>query len=120
MVKKKQQNKSPERLRLENVMANCIGTEHYYTSPILVYRYTDGVKTFACEAGAYWFLSELNRFVWKVKDFEKFTLKVEYGMADIFLGDKKVRHIAFTDCPEGEWEFFYDRASNLLMWNMEY
>lgn len=120
MVKKKQQNKSTERLRLENIMANCIGTGHYYTSPVLVYRYTDGVKTFAISADADWFLSELNRFVWKIKDLKKITLKVVDGEADIFLGDEKVRHIALTDCPEGEWEFFYDRPSNLLMWNMEY
>lgn len=120
MVKKKQQNKTAEQLRLENIMENCIGTEHYYNSPVLCYLYTDGVKTFAVEAGAYWFLSELNPFIYKSKDFASFKLDVKEGKADIYKDDRKVKHIAFTDCPDGEWEFFYEPQANLLMWRGEY
>lgn len=120
MVKKKQQNKTADQLRLENIMANCIGTEHYYNNPVLCYLYTDGVKTFASEAGAYWFLSELNKYIFKNKLFTSFKLKVENGKADIYKDDRKEKHISFTDCPDGEWEFFYEPEANLLMWNGEY
>ena len=120
MDKKKAENKNPKQLRLENIMAQCIGTEHYYTNPVICYKYTDGVKTFAQEAGAYWFLSELNRFIYKCRNFCSFKLKVKNNKAEIFMDDQPKKKIHFTDCPDGEWEFFYEPEANLLMWNMEY
>lgn len=120
MDKKKAHNKKANQLRLENIMANCIGTEHYYTNPVLCYRYTDGVKTFAIEAGAYWFLSELNPFIYKLKRFSSFKLKVKDNRGEILIDDQPKKKIPFTDCPDGEWEFFFEPEANLLMWNMEY
>ena len=26
----------------------------------------------------------------------------------------------YTDCPEGNWKFFYDKESRVLMWHGEY
>ena len=40
--------------------------------------------------------------------------------ADIYKDDRKEKHISFTDCPDGEWEFFYEPKANLLMWRGEY
>lgn len=35
-------------------------------------------------------------------------------------GEKKIKgwHIGYTDCPEGEWKFFY--TNNVFMWKDEY
>lgn len=115
-----ERQKTSAQLELEAKMAYCYGTEHYYNSPVLCFLYTDGVKTFVNEAGAYWFLSELNKFIYKAKDFTSFNLVVKNGKADIFQDDKKVKHIAFTDCPDGEWLFFYEPSANVLMWHGEY
>lgn len=121
LVEKQKINaKTSKQLELEAKMAYCYGTEHYYNSPVLCYLYTDGVKTFAQEAGAYWFLSELNRFIYGQKEFCSLSLIVNKSKGDIYKDDKKVKHIPFTDCPDGEWKFFYEPQANVLMWNMEY
>ena len=41
---------------LIQIMANCYGTENYYTSNYLHFNYTDGVKTFCDKASAFWLL----------------------------------------------------------------
>lgn len=121
--KQKISAKTSKQLELEAKMAYCYGTKHYYNSPVLCYLYTDGVKTFVQEAGADWFLSELNRFIYKQKEFCSLKLVVNNSKADILKDGKKVKHISFTDCPDGEWEFFYapnGNPQNVLMWNGEY
>lgn len=114
--------KTPEQLELENKMAYCYGTEQYYRSVLLPFLYTDGVKTFAENAGggAYWFLSECARVVKGLTDFASIVLKVKDGKADIMVNDENKKHIAYTDCPDGDWEFFYEPESKVLLWNGEY
>ena len=112
--------KTSQQLELEGKMAYCTGTEHYYKSPVLCYQYTDGVQTFAQEAGAYWLLSEFNRFVYGEKNFTALKLIVNDGKGDIYKNDVKVKHISFTDCPDGEWIFYYEPQANVMMWCGEY
>ena len=100
------------------------GTEHYFTIPLVKYKYTDGVKYFAEEAGAYWLLQEINNMTAKINEYF-FNIRVisKNNKADIIIddGNGKVldkKHIGFTDLPEGEWRFFL--TDNVLMIPSEY
>lgn len=110
---------------LERIMAQCYGTEHWYRYfPNNNFLYTDGVKTFAENAEAYWFITEVFLMVHGLpEDLYKITLKVEGSKADIIITDGdckevKRKHISFTDCPEGTWDFYY--TDNVFLWYMEY
>lgn len=116
---------------LEELMAQCYGTEHYYREFLLSYRYTDGVKTFAMNAGngAFWFLQEVNGMIVDNKirqsgdNLTTIHLKVNGGKADIIMennDNKYTKHISYTDCPDGDWVFYYFTSSNVLIWNGEY
>ena len=117
-----QQNKSPATLKLENEMAYCYGTEHYYRyyGNLL---YTDGVKNFCEKAEAYWFLDAVfSHLVTMPEDFYVITLKVNNDSTATLniKGDnaKKTQNIPFTDCPAGEWKFYF--SERVLMWWREY
>lgn len=108
---------------LEWIMSNCYGTEHWYRYfPNADFLYTDGVKAFCENAEAYWFLTEIFLATRGLPDdLYTITLKVEGNSANIEInGEKKVKgwHIGYTDCPEGEWKFFY--TNNVFMWKDEY
>lgn len=118
-----QQNKSPATLKLENEMAQCIGTEHYYKYCLGNLLYTDGVKHFCENAEAYWFLDTVfSHLVRMPDDFYTITLKVNDDMtATLYIkGEqaKKTQNIPFTDCPAGEWKFYF--SDRVLIWNGEY
>ncbi len=112
---------------LEQIMANCYGTENYYTNQFLHFKYTDGVKVFCEKVGAYWLLdlvesilrikaelhSDLIGITLRVKDENKAKLTFKKGTKLIYKQD-----IPFTDCPKGKWKFFYQ--GNVFFWNMEY
>ena len=112
---------------LEQIMANCYGTENYYTNQFLHFKYTDGVKVFCEKVGAYWLLdlvesilkikaelhSDLIGITLRVKDQNKAKLTFKKGTKLIYKQD-----IPFTDCPKGKWKFFYQ--GNVFFWNMEY
>lgn len=117
----KAHNKTHEQLELENKMSYCYGTEHYYKNPLLPFVYTDGVKTFVDNAGggAFWFLTECLAFVKDLFEFSSIVLRVNNGKADILVNKKPMKHIAYTDCPNGDWEFFYDPDARVLFWNGE-
>lgn len=121
-LNKGEQMKTPEQLKLENIMGYCYGTEHYYKNQLLPFVYTDGVKTFVENAGggAFWFLTEVMILVKDIKDFASVVLKVKNGKADILVDKNNKKHIAYTDCPDGDWEFFYEPESKVLMWRGEY
>lgn len=121
-MKKKQQNKTVEQLELETKMAFCYGTEHYYKNNLLPFVYTDGVKTFVENAGggAFCFLTEVMILVKNIVEFASIVLKVENGKADILVNKQNKKHIAYTDCPDGYWEFFYEPEQRILFWNGEY
>lgn len=106
---------------------------HYYGGDT-VYRhifglviYTSGVKHFADAAGAYWFLDILatERAILKEADeFAVVTLTVADSRASIVVTDggkdgndpKTVfsRDISYTDCPPGEWKFFFEQRVIML------
>lgn len=115
---------------LEFIMRQCTGTENYYKSH-LSYLTTDGVMIFAREAEAYWLLADIN--VYKdiaikenpQEDMFSVCLKVEDGKADLIFKDRNntvryAKHYVATDCPEGEWLFYYFTEEKLLIWNGEY
>jgi hypothetical protein len=115
---------------LEFIMKQCTGTQYYYRSH-LSYLTTDGVMIFAREAGAYWLLADIN--VYKdiaikmnpQEDMFSVYLKVKGSEADLIFKDSKgtvryARHYVATDCPEGEWLFYYFTEEKLLIWNGEY
>jgi hypothetical protein len=93
--------------------------------------YTDGVRFFAQNAstrkngGAYWFLDILATEPairrQGMTDFASITLTVTGSSAKILVTDGNDdspavfgRDIEFTDCPEGEWKFFFENGTICL------
>ncbi|MBR6412229.1 MAG: hypothetical protein IKS41_03595 [Alphaproteobacteria bacterium] len=112
---------------LNTIMANCYGTENYYTNNYLKYNYTDGIKTFCEQASAYWLLSLIQGVYTKYpqmrKDLIAITLMVnDDNTAIITFTDEKgqfyKQRIPYTDCPVGEWKFYFE--NNVFFWNGEY
>lgn len=33
---------------------------------------------------------------------------------------KYIKHISSTDCPDGDWVFYYFTSDNVLIWSGEY
>jgi hypothetical protein len=108
-------------------LSNFYGTEQYHKTflfnPKLVH--TDGVKYFADEAGAYWFLDIIATDIFtltKDQPFLSIELQVKNGSATIFIGDGnetlETRSIDYTDCPDGEYHFYL--TGNVLMLPSEY
>ena len=112
---------------LERTMANCYGTENYYVARHLAFKYTDGVKTFCETAAAYWLLDLVNSIVITKPSMNNDLIVITLIVNDnhratiTFEDSEKVIHkqdIPYTDCPSGEWKFFYD--NNVFFWNGEY
>lgn len=111
---------------LEQDLMQFIGTEHYYRHPLTSSVFTDGVKYFCDEAGAYWFLDIVVTeydLLQKSNGFVVIDLLVSDRKADIKVTDgndfvMKERHISSTDCPEGSYRFFF--TNNVLMVASEY
>ena len=109
-------------------LSQFYGTENYYKtclfSPNL--KHTDGVQYFASQADAYWFLDIIATEIFPLTKKEPFlaiNLKAEDGEAtisvqDVDLGLLFSKHIAYTDCPSGLYEFFL--TNNVLMLTSEY
>lgn len=117
-----------ESKQLKENLAQFYGSENHFTNPLVKFNYTDGVKYFAENAGAYWLLQEINSLyikLLKINKTEFLDIKVfsKENKADIIIDDGNdniliKKHIGFTDLPEGEWKFFlYD---NVLMLPGEY
>ena len=110
-------------------LSGFYGTENYYKSPLTNCVYTDGVKYFAEEAGAYWFLDlvlhEYRALVHK-ELFLSITLKVSRESAVIEVSDgngsyAKPRLIDHTDCADGEYNFYFVQGEpTVLMLASEY
>lgn len=108
-----------------------IGTENYHKLTLVRdVVFTDGVKFFAENAGggAYW-LMDIIASQPEIRDtaragFADITLSVDPG----FRGTIRVtdgnghmtytRDLDYTDCPEGEWKFFY--TDGVVMLTSEY
>jgi hypothetical protein len=109
-------------------LSQFYGTEKYHKtfvfSPNL--KHTDGVQYFAEQAGAFWFLDIVATEIYPFSDkypFMTIYLTVKDGEAEIIVQDGDIsrvfqRHINFTDCPEGTYEFFL--TDDVLMLCSEY
>ena len=121
--------KTPEQLKLENIMSYCYGTENYYTNDYIHFKYTDGIKTFCKTAQAYWFLDVVESVLKYKPEYSKDLVAIKLSVQDnreavITFEDSKKniykQDIPYTDCPNGEWVFYYEPESKVLMWNGEY
>ena len=106
------------------------GTEQYYFNPMYPQlHYTDGVKYFCEQAGAYWFLDIIGTEIHKNQtrkemEFSLICLSVEDTKAKITAQvdsdcpDYFTKNINFTDCPEGLWKFYL--IDDILLLPSEY
>lgn len=103
--------------KLRELLVNFTGTESYYRHPLSRHVvWTDGVKAFADSVGGYWLLdilaTELPKLVLR-HGIVFVTLSVKDGGAEISAVSNKgkarlwSRVVEFTDCPEGEWDFYF-------------
>lgn len=113
-------------------LAHFTGTESYHRhfpamGPVVL---TDGAKYFAEKAGAYWLMdiiaTELPRLL-KKEGFLSITVDSKKGKAKLSAtdGNKKAiwkKNIGHTDCPEGEWKFYFTLSNPymVLMLTSEY
>lgn len=113
---------------LKKELAQCYGTQNYYRYVPFSLMYTDGVKLFVEKAEAYWLLSDIaiNLVYGKELQNEYFlciTLKVKDNKADLIFDDGNgnvllSKHYKYTDCPEGDWKFYF--TDNVLLIPNEY
>ena len=121
---------------LKNNLAQFTGSEQVFFNPLNKrVNYTDGVRFFARNAGggAYWLLDilvtqpEILKGV-KEHGFCVVILKVIGSVGHLtvardydgesFDGVAYTRSIDFTDCPEGEWKFYF--VDNTILLPSEY
>lgn len=83
--------------------------------------YSDGVKYFADRAQAYWFLDIIaTEFLPMNKQHPQLFISLEVQNKHAVIevrGDGRVvvaRHVQFTDCPPGVWQFYMIDNSLLL------
>lgn len=113
---------------LKAALANYYGSSENLYCRALNRRmaYTEGVRAFAENAGAYWFLDIAATELFALQrneDFLTVILHVEGTKAKITADDGNgndlfTKSIDYTDCPEGEWKFFF--TGNVLMLPSEY
>ena len=107
---------------LASELSQFIGTTQYYKPSIFSsMRITDGVKYFIDNAGngAYWFTDIVaTEIVPKVLKYDFMTVQLVAldNKATIIANDgdgKRVflKTIGYTDCPDGEYEFFIQDSS---------
>ena len=114
-------------IKLQDIMSYCYGTENYYKIPQYSFKYTDGVKTFCENADAYWLLDIIESVCRTHKEIHNDFILIELlvskdNKATITFEDAKCvfykQSIPFTDCPEGNWKFYFD--NNVFFWHGEY
>ena len=103
------------------------GTEnwyrHYFVRDV---TYTDGVKAFAELAGAWWFVDDsIIEYAPLMREhgFLTITLDVSNSQAKITVDDGNdnvlaTREIPYTDCPAGQYRFYF--TDNVLLLPSEY
>ena len=112
---------------LMSYMGNFYGTEHYYTNHFLSFKYTDGVKGFYEQAHAFWLFDIIESVVKTNKAMSEDLISISLMVNNdntafiTFKDSTKTiyqQKIPYTDCPVGEWNFFYE--NNVFFWNGEY
>lgn len=106
------------------------GTVDYHRHPMYRFvMYTDGVRHFFRHAGngGYWMLDLLAtepRIRIQAKEFASIKLRVQESKAVLTVNDGNdgpnvyERHIEYTDCPEGEYLFYW--IGEIIMLAREY
>ena len=116
-----------KKLKLIEKLMFCRGTDNYYTNPHLSFEYTEGVKIFCDIAEAYWLLDIVNSVVKTKPEINeglsavKLKVKNDNTAVITFKDGIKILYkqkIPYTDCPKGEWRFFYQ--NNVFFWHDEY
>ena len=118
---------------LQKIMDYATGTEKYtrFNVGIAEVLLTDGVVAFIENADAFWFVSDVLSYIPSIRkkapDEYLFSvvLNVAKGKGNLTITDGDnipvaSKHYAYTDCPDGEWCFYYDSDSNVLMYCKEY
>ncbi len=110
---------------LQSALSQFTGTEEWYYHPLFKrYRYTEGVKFLAGEAGAYWLLEKIlsNQILpeikvegfqlWKltVDENKKATLTCDDGNGVVIYTEQ----ITYTDFPLDEISFYFTDSVLLL------
>lgn len=112
---------------LKHELRQFTGTMNWYRHPLNKnVTYTDGVRFFAEEAGAHWFLDILAtqpEILEQAKEFAAITLTVADTKGHLKVtdgNDKRVyqRKIDFTDCPPGTYDFYF--YNDVIMLTSEY
>jgi hypothetical protein len=115
---------------LRDGLSQYTGTETWFRHNLnRKVLYTEGVQFFAENAGggAYWFLDIIATegiTACAGRPFMIVTLKVENKKATITGADDTdippfwTKEVMFTDCPEGEWVFYF--IDNILLLPSEY
>ena len=120
---------------LKSLMANYYGTEAYHAYaiiPTFKILLTDGAKAFADNADAYWFIGDFYSYIPTIRkkrpENYMFTVKLVVKAdetAQLIIKDDDdevilIKDYTYTDCPEGEWTFFYYAEDKVLLWCGEY
>lgn len=117
----------PDPQTLKQDLMQFTGTEYWHRCALNPNcLYTDGVEFFVEQVGGYWLLDILATEFFELQykaGFLSPILKVSGNQADLVIedGDYNVlqtKHIDFTDCPEGEWRFFF--TNNVILLPSEY
>lgn len=109
-------------------LSQFTGTEVYHRTFVFNRSlvHTDGVQYFAETAGCFWFLDIVATSIFPLTKNDPFLtiyLIAKDGKAEIIVQDGDVtrlmqKHIEYTDCPDGTYEFFL--TDNVLMLTSEY
>lgn len=110
---------------LKSALRQFTGTEEWYFHPLFrKYRYTEGVKFLAGEAGAYWLLEKIlsNQILPEIKDegFQLWKLTVDEKKAALLTCDNGNGDIVYqeaidyTDFPLDKISFYFTDSVLLL------
>jgi hypothetical protein len=122
-MEKKQMEK---KIKLEEALILSTGSEQYYRHPSGAV-YTDGIKSVAEIAGAYWLIDAIFSYA-RREVFQVWFLDVTGSTAVLTMKEdtdqpELVRQeIEFTDFPEGNWKFYavVEEGRAVLMVPKEY
>lgn len=113
---------------LQVELAQFIGTEKWFRHSInRAVSYTEGVKHFADQAGCYWFLDILAtqpEVLKQAQTFANIKLSVDEDLTALITVDDGngsqvyQKKIGFTDCPAGDWKFYF--YNGVIMLTSEY
>lgn len=109
--------------RLAYNLAQYTGTEQWHKCTINGnVTCTDGVLYFAETVGGFWFLDIIGTELYAMRNQQPFMdihLIVADSKAKIEVNDGNghvfyTRDITYTDCPEGDWQFYFTNGVILL------